>query len=271
MTNESYVQLHTETNWHELWATSGWLPAPQQVSSAVQLRLLDVAQLAGDAVEVPDNPATTSMRQGMGLVVVSGLLAGLLPFLWNWIVATRAGTALPLVQWEQAVARRVGSFPALPLPFENWHEVAQNIVGLDPALPGWLAALLSALGAWINQPLSWLTFWLVYGLGVLVISKWLGTQGALQPTLQHFYAATSYAFVPLVVTNLGVLPCVGWLFNLAALVWTFLVYLHAVQAVTGLPRPRALLAMLAPAILGVLVGLVLAGTLAVSWLGVVFK
>jgi hypothetical protein len=269
MTTESYVQLPAKTNWHELWSVSGWLPAPQQVSSAVQLRLAETTQATADAPEVPDNPATTSMRQGMGLVVISGLLAGLLPFLWNWIIAMRAGAALPLVQLERMVAGRVGSSPNLPMA--GWHEAAQIIVGLDPALPAWLAALLSALGDWINQPLNWLAFWLVYGLGVLIMSKWLNTPTTPQPTLQHFYAATSYAFVPLIVTNLGMLPCVGWLVNLAAGAWGFVVYLHAVQAVTGLQRERALMAMLLPLGLGLLLALVLFGTVAVSLLGVTFR
>src|SRR5690606_17144643 len=111
--------------------------------------------------EAPEDDQTapwyTSMRQGLGLVVVSALLAGLLPFVLDWIAATRMGTVVPLADLARAAESRKADVTWGPLA--TMRETAQAVAGLPPSiLPGWLAAFLSALGAWINWPLRWLAW-----------------------------------------------------------------------------------------------------------------
>ncbi|MCC6454920.1 MAG: YIP1 family protein [Caldilineaceae bacterium] len=212
---------------------SGWLPTLHQVQQAIQLQF--------DTESVPErepsgNVWTLSMRQGLGLVVLAALLAGLLPFLVNAVTAMRFGSTLPLAQLAQQQATD-GTIPAL------WSETWQRLAGLPPALlPGWLAGLLTSLGVWINWPLRWITWWLVYGTAVLLAAKIWGAP----PTLQRFLAVTSYAAVPLILTGLGPVPWLGALAQLVAVVWMLLVYLRSVRAVTGLDWGRAVLAVILP-------------------------
>jgi hypothetical protein len=184
----------------------------------------------------------------------------------NWIAGIRAGTALPLARLADWLSERGASGAGAVLPLDVWMETAQRIAGLDPRLPGWLAALFSALGAWVNWPLNWLTFWLVYGLSVLLVTKLFGAP----TTLQHFYAATSYAFVPLVLTAFAPIPCVGVLAGLVALFWAFVLYIHAVQVVTNVGVARAVICVVLPAAALLLFSLIVAGSLLVSVLALLW-
>ncbi len=222
---------------------SGWLPSRRQIQAAVQL---DFSEGVGDL----------SMRQGLGLVVVAALVAGLLPFLVNWVMATQAGVAAPLVQW----ARSAGQAGALGPGAEVWG-VAQTIAGLPPSgLPGWLAAFLSALGGWINWPLRWLAWWIVYGAGVLIFAKALGAG----TTLQQFYRFTGYGAVPLVLMGLGPIPYLGGLAVLIGIVWMLLVYAAGVRAVTALDWGRTVIAVVLPGATVAMVGLLTLVSLLVS-------
>lgn len=226
----------------------GWLPTRAQVAAAAQLNFARavseraVSARAGFArADAATDVTALSMRQGMGLVVAAGLAAGLLPFVVNWVNATRAGTAVPMLQLAAALnPADIGVVGA------SW----QALAGLPPAgLPGWLAALLSSLGVWLNTPLQWLTWWLVYGVAVLLVSKaW--SNGA---TIPRFLAVTSYAAAPLVLTGLSPIPCVGALAAGAGGLWMLAIYATAVRHITGLDWPRTLLAMIVPgAVVGVL-------------------
>jgi hypothetical protein len=106
-----------------------------------------------------------------------------------------------------------------------------------------LAALLSTVGAWINWPLHWLTWWLVYGTATLLAAKVWGAP----TTLQRFLAVTSYAAVPMILTGLGPVPCIGVLARIVAVTWMLAVYVTSVRAVTRLDWQRAAIAVLLPA------------------------
>jgi hypothetical protein len=254
---QSYVQLPGLTNPREVWVLSHWLPRREQVITALQLRINEVVGTSGDEVENEADPRTTSMRQGIGLVMALGLLAGALPFFVNWINGISAGTAGPLARLAQRAEAQSNLWSALPLPLHIWRDTAGTVAGLDPRLPGWIAALLSALGEWINWPLGWLAFWLVYGLGILVVAKLFGAR----TTLQRFYAATAYAYTPLLLMALSPIPCLGALVSLAGLVWAAVLYVHAVYVVTDLDFGRALLSVLLPAVGALLGGLIFTGAL----------
>lgn len=245
----------------------GWLPPLQQIINVLQFRPAAVISAPAPQQDEMEsggltNLPPTSMRQGLGLVVLTALIAGLLPFIVNWTIAGRAGLALPLVQLARSPLLRVDQFTDAPLFLQPWVEAVRTIAGIQPWLPGWLAAGLSSLGVWLNQPLNWLSFWLVYGLGILIVCKLFGAT----TTLQNFYAATSYAYVPLVLTIFRPIPYLGALAVIAGLVWTFILYVRIVQLITGLEVGRAVLSVLLPGALAALVALITAGALVASLL-----
>ncbi|MFN8488382.1 MAG: YIP1 family protein [Caldilineaceae bacterium] len=242
----------------------GWLPPLHWVFDVLQFRLETMTPIPS---ETPSETAEekrgflwTSMRQGMGLVVVTALVAGALPFGVNWIVAARAGAALPLVQLSRAIAGRTAPLAEAPFSLQVWAETARTIAGIHPWFPSWLAAGLSALGVWLNQPLQWLGFWLVYGLGILAVCKLLGAT----TTLQRFYAATSYAYPPLILFMLHPIPFLGVVAAIVAVVWSFILYVRIVHLITQLDMGRALLSVLLPGAVAILIGLVVVGALTVS-------
>ncbi|MBX2997395.1 MAG: hypothetical protein KF893_02705 [Caldilineaceae bacterium] len=211
-----------------------WLPVPQQMSDAVQLRRNAYTNI--------------SMQQALGMIVLLGLLAGLLPFISNWVWAARMNTALPFAQLAQASVQLRDSLPAIFIGLPGISpilvsELFPTIAGLPQPLPGWAAGGLSALGEWINWPLQWLSIWIVYGAFVMVVNKALGAT----PTLQHFYAATGYAAVPLLLTGLSPIPCLGWLAVILGTIWAVAVYVRANQDVTGFPPAKAATAVFLPA------------------------
>ena len=223
----------------ERWR-AGWLPAREQMIQAVQLQF-DQPNAMNQPVATVAAPSVwaISMRQGLGLIVAAALAAGLLPFLFNWVMAARLGTVVPLAQLAQVGAEPIEADGPLWMLDETWRTLA----GLSPAFfPGWIAAFLSALGEWINGPLRWLTGWLVYGLGVLLVAKVWGAPA----TLQRFYALTAYAALPMILTGLRPIPCLGVLAQIIAVVWMLAIYATSVRAVTGLNWGRTAIAVLLP-------------------------
>ncbi|MEZ4708441.1 MAG: Yip1 family protein [Caldilineaceae bacterium] len=79
---------------------------------------------------------------------------------------------------------------------------------------------------------------------------WAGVAGmalllGARNTLQHFYAATSYAFIPLLLGALAFVPVLGWLLGLAGVIWAVVVYFHAARAITGLDTLRMVISLIA--------------------------
>jgi hypothetical protein len=225
-----------------------WLPVPQQMSDAVQLRRNAYVNI--------------TMQQALGMIVVLGLLAGFLPFIMNWVVAARMDAALPLAQAARASASMREWLSNIPLGLPGidpvaWSEFYPTVAGLPQPAPGWLAAGLSALGEWLNWPLRWLGFWIVYGAFVMVVNKAFGAT----MTLQRFYAATGYSVVPLLLTGLSPIPCIGDLFAFLGGAWAVAVYVRANQDITGFPLGRSAIAVFLPTVLFLLLGMMILGGL----------
>ena len=218
-----------------------WLPSPQKMSDAVQLRASGFTE--------------TTMRQSLGMVFLLGLLAGFLPFLVNWEQAASVGTALPLARLgAQASLLQEAPLNSISTFFDpvQLGEMFQVIAGLPQPLPGWLAAFVSALGEWINWPLRWLAVWIVYGALVMVCNNVLGATCRLQP----FFAATGFAAAPLLLIGLSPIPCLGRVCSVVGVIWAFAVYARANEEVTRLPRLRSLTAVLLPLLFILIVGLI---------------
>ena len=238
---ETFLPIPARTTTRDLWSLWSWLPAAGQIRTALALHVDQVVAPWQAEEAAPTNWTMTSMRQGMGLVVLAAVVGGAIPFVVNWIQAAQMGTAFPLLEWARYAEQQRLLAPLSPYT-QAWSEAALTVAGLPPYWPVWAAAGLSALGVWINWPLTWLTIWIVYGVGVLGAIK---LQGAPN-TLPHFYAATSYAFVPLVLWGLSPVPYLGFLFALAGSIWGLLLYGQAVRTLTAFSTPRVMLSMLAP-------------------------
>lgn len=219
-----------------------WLPHREQALNALQLQFEPFADDETIERYPPDSVWFISMRQGMGLIVVAGLAGGLLPFVVNWFLAARAGVVVPLSEILRGADAATGAAEG----FMGWGGgllALETVAGLPPTVfPGWLAAGLSALGLWLNWPLQWLGIWIAYGAGVALVTHWLGSP----VTIQRFYALTSYAALPLILTGLNIIPCLGPLVSLFAIIYAAVVYVFGVRAASGLSAGRAVVATLAP-------------------------
>ena len=263
MSRDSFVTDRAAASARSTYAGRDWLPTVEQVRNAARLHIAWPTPDDDSSLFEPDSVMLTGMRQAIGLIVVTAILAGFIPFCVNWWTAARVGTVVPLATAAQSAAQAPTS-AMLPVPILR--TTVEAMAGLPPAVfPGWLAAGLSALGLWISVPLNWLTIWLVYGLGVLVVLKLLGAA----TTLQHFYGVTGYAAMPLLLTGLAPIPCLGALLTLVAYVWALTLYLQVLRVETGLDTWRVILAVLLPAGLAMLVGLLAVGSTVLTLIGLV--
>jgi hypothetical protein len=183
----------------EEWTQRGyWLPGVDQIVNAARLNLADALDPSARGA------ITVSMRQGIGMIVVLGLLAGVPTLLANLWLGLSMGAAVPLAAAAASLADLVAGYTVNPIAGEIAN-TASLLAGIEPRMPGLLAALLSALGLWLNWPLGWLANWIVYGAVVAGLARLMGAPS----NLQTFFAATSFTAVPLVLTGLRPDP-VSW-------------------------------------------------------------
>jgi hypothetical protein len=233
--SDTYVRLPGKLRQREIWRLRDWLPALQQVWDALLFRLPDALDPHERGV------VTASMRQGLGLVFFLGLVAGIAPFIDNLWLSVTVGAAAPLASLGQSAAQWLAAYGSIPAVEIAAHTL-QSVAGLEPRMPGVLAALLSSLGLWLNTPLNWLSLWIIYGALVLATARFMGARA----TLETFFAATSFAFAPLVLTGFVSLPFVGPLLSLVGVVWGFLLYVQIAFWTTRLSVARIVLSMLLP-------------------------
>lgn len=235
MSSQTHVLMPDQIDREDWLQPRHWLPDLHQMWDAASFRLHD----AFDPYERRE--ITVSMRQGIGMIFVLGLVAGLLPWLGNLWMSLRAGTAAPLAAAALSLAELAGAYAGAPV-LNIVANTAGLLAGVEPRLPGFWAALLSSLGLWLNTPLSWLSSWIVYGTFVAALARLFGAANRLQT----FFAATSFAAVPMVLTGLAPIPLLGPLAVVAAWGWAALLYYQAVRYVTRLDPVRTLLCMALP-------------------------
>jgi hypothetical protein len=248
MSQDTYVVQPGQLERDDWLRWSNWIPSIDQMVAAARLQVKD-------AVDPWERGAVTvTMRQGLGMIVLLGLIAGVVPLIANLWLALPLQTAVPLAQAGNNAAQMTADYPPDSV-LGVIGSTVQTAAGLEPRMPGVLAAILSALGVWINTPLGWLATWILYGTFVFAAARLMGAPN----TLQNFFAATSFAAVPLLLTGLMPVPWVGPLLAFAGALLASAVYFLAVQFVTRLDAGRVALCMLLPLALGIVLPLLALG------------
>ena len=144
-----------------------------------------------------------------------------------------------------------------------------DIAEIQPALPRGITGFFQALGGWLSRALSgsvWsVSFWLFYGALVLVVVNLLGGSAKLP----DFLGMTSLYVMPSLLVLLGQLPCVGCVFSLVGLIWSIVISIKAVSVATDLDMGQSILAVFAPSVVILLLGLLV--TIAfVLWFAILF-
>lgn len=207
----------------------GWLPTFEQMRMAA-LQQIDLA-VGPDAAGVPFHRGLhSSMRQGFGLVGVVALLATLPTTIASWLDLGVATLFAPLAGVAGVLTGNWGRAAELAL-------FGMDSATLENSVAG--APWLWALGAWLGAPMRFWTIWLVGGLLVFMVARMIGARN----TLPRFFAATGYAFLPLLLLVLLPVPIVGAVALVVALILFVLAYAQGVQVATQMEWGHVLIAM----------------------------
>jgi hypothetical protein len=141
----------------------------------------------------------------------------------------------------------------------------RDLVSIEAPLPRGIAGFFQALGSWISRALGAIGGWLFYGALVLVAVNLLGGSAKLG----EFLGMVSLYVLPGLLGLLGPVPCLGGVLGLIALVWGIVVYVKAVSVATGLDTGKSILAVFAPIVVLLLLGILLA-IISIAWLVIVF-
>lgn len=209
--------------------------------------------------------------RGIVLILIVTLIAELIPFAVNlWNQVTMPDPQEIREQIRESMEWQYRFNPAYQDPkaremvegsIDAVVGMVTDIMAIRPPLPRGIGGFLTALGSWLTRAAGAIGGWLFYGALVLLCVNLLGG-GA---TLREFYGTAALYAVPGLLALLQPVPCVGSLLALAGTIWSIVVYIKATSVVSGLDGGRATVAVLAPAVVLVLAGLLL-GLLAVLWL-----
>jgi len=137
--------------------------------------------------------------------------------------------------------------------------IVREIAVLPTVLPRPVRAIFQAVAQTIEMPFSLLATLMGYGVLVHIVALILGGKGSIQQML----GVTSLAMIPRVADAFGFVPCVGALIGLLGLAWAAVMYVKATSVVHEVSVPRAVVAVILPAV-------VLLGVVALLLLFVIF-
>jgi hypothetical protein len=209
--------------------------------------------------------------RGILLVLIITLIAELIPFAVNLYNQVTVPDAQEIRQQIDEALDMQRQFSPLYQDPEAWQMAQESvdamvnmivdITAIRAPLPRGVSGFLTALGGWLTRAAGAIGGWLLYGALVLVTANLLGG-GA---TLREFYGTSALYVIPGLLAILQPVTCVGPLLALVGTIWSIVVYVKATQVVTGLDLGRSTVAVLAPAVVLVLAGLLLS-LLAILWL-----
>jgi len=141
-----------------------------------------------------------------------------------------------------------------PLPPDVQHELVRNaaaalqlrgdLASLPRPLGRQAGCALEGLQLAVAAPYRRLALWLPYTLAAFAIARALGSRAGLAQTLA---ASTLYA-LPHLLDFLQATPGWGAIFAIVLSAWGAAIYAWAMASISGLGRPRALIALTLPAL-----------------------
>jgi len=213
--------------------------------------------------------------RGIVLILLITLIAELIPFavnLYNQVTVPDPQEIREQIRESMEMQYRFNPIYGDPKvremaeeSFDAMASMITEIMAIRAPLPRGVGGFLTALGGWLARAVGAIGGWLFYGALVLVAVNLLGG-GA---NLREFYGMVALYAIPGLLAMLQPVPCAGFLLALVGSIWSIVVYVKATQVVSGLDRVRATVAVLAPAVVLVLAGLLL-GLLVTLWLIVLF-
>lgn len=213
--------------------------------------------------------------RGIVLILIITLIAELIPFavnLYNQVTVPDPQQIREQIRESMEMQYQFNPVYQDPEVREMAEESIDAVVGMiadimeiRAPLPRGVGGFLTALGGWLSRAAGAVGGWLFYGALVLICINLLGG-GA---TLREFYGTTALYIVPGLLAILQPVPCAGFFLALVGTIWSIVVYIKATQVVSGLDGGRATVAVLAPAVVLVLAGLLL-GFLAILWFIILF-
>lgn len=248
--------------------------------------LLDAALLRTEAI-ARFRDRRDVFFQGFLVVVAVALLVGLPVFVGGLVKAVQPRPAEAELEQAnaqiQAVLAQIQPYLRSMPPgtqqqldqilgiIKTWIGAGIEIANLPTLLPKPIGGLLQAFGAWLSLPFAegsfplaaTLTIWLGYGVWVMLLAKLLGGRG----TLAGFLGTSALYAVPHALSIFALVPCLGSILGLVAVVWGLIIYIKATAVSHELTVGRALVAVLVPAlalILVVILGSAIVGALVAS-------
>lgn len=215
--------------------------------------------------------------RGVVLIVVVSLIAGLVTFAVNLVSHARLVNVDQIrKQVDQAFEMQFKYNPSwrdmdpeARRMMEGMKEVLvpmiADIMEVRSPLPRGISGFFQAFGSWLSRALGALGGWLFYGAMVLVVVNLLGGSAKLP----QFLGMVSLYAVPGLLGLLAQIPWIGCLFGLAGLIWSIVVYVKATSVVSGLDIGKSILAVIAPFLVLLLLGILIAFVLGI-WMAIIF-
>ncbi|MGD8624850.1 MAG: YIP1 family protein [Anaerolineae bacterium] len=213
--------------------------------------------------------------RGIVLIILVSLVAGLITFGINLVTQVQPFDVQEIREAiDTSMEWQLRFNPAASDPeFERIRDqvvdviipMVTEIAQVPAPLPQGISGFFSAVGSWLNGVLGAIGGWLFYGALVLFAANALGGSAKMR----DFYGTVALYAVPGLLGLLGFIPCIGPLLVLVAFVWGVVIYVKATAVSTGLDEGRAALAVLAPAVVIVLLG-VLTSMAVVFWFLIIF-
>jgi hypothetical protein len=213
--------------------------------------------------------------RGIVLIILVSLVAGLITFGINLVTRVQPFDAQEIREAiDESMEWQLRFNPATSDPeFERiMNQVVDVIIPMVteiaqvPApLPQGVSGFFNAVGSWLNGVLGAIGGWLFYGALVLFAANALGGSGKMR----DFYGTVALYAVPGLLGLLGFIPCIGPLLVFVGFIWGVVIYVKATAVATGLDEGRAAMAVIAPAVFIVLLG-VLTSMAVVFWFLIIF-
>jgi hypothetical protein len=213
--------------------------------------------------------------RGILLIVVITLVAGLVSFGVNLVNMVKP---VNLAAIEDQINQQLGWQSQFNPGFQDPEVRAMidemidsilpmisDITSIKPPLGQGISGLFQALGSWVVRALTAIGGWLFYGALVLIAVRLLGGTGKLTELL----GMVSLYVIPGLLGLLSPIPCLGSILLLVGTIWSIVVYVKAVSVTSGLDAGRSILAVFAPIVAIILLGLVISSLLTL-WLVIVF-